>query len=197
MHRPNEPLAEALACGNIAHVLRQARASLKDPSRPYTPAERREHIGVGKVRATHLLQYVCSSQGLGGVGVMRACFYCRAEVSAVGAACMLDPDVTGRLTPHRDRWKPGSRRAGATGAVVGLLKLLVPAQLTLLLPSCVSSRMSSMPSMPSMLCHLTVLCDVSPCCQVCEAPNACSAREAFAPPRPKAARLSGATATAV
>ncbi|CAM9395885.1 unnamed protein product [Scytosiphon promiscuus] len=34
----NEPLSgEALASGNIAHVLRQARASLKDPSRPYTP----------------------------------------------------------------------------------------------------------------------------------------------------------------
>ena len=30
------------ASGNIAHVLRQARASLKDPSRPFTPTERRE-----------------------------------------------------------------------------------------------------------------------------------------------------------
>eukprot|EP00903_Cladosiphon_okamuranus_P010075 g9544.t1 len=34
---PEEPFAS----GNIAQVLRQARASLKDPSRPFTPTERR------------------------------------------------------------------------------------------------------------------------------------------------------------
>lgn len=36
------PQAPIIASGNIAKVLRQARASLKDPSRPFTPTERRE-----------------------------------------------------------------------------------------------------------------------------------------------------------
>lgn len=35
----------SFASGNIAQVLRQARASLKDPSRPFTPTERREWSG--------------------------------------------------------------------------------------------------------------------------------------------------------
>ncbi|CAM9300125.1 unnamed protein product [Ectocarpus sp. 12 AP-2014] len=39
--RQEENLREPFAAGNIAQVLRQARASLKEPSRPFTPTERR------------------------------------------------------------------------------------------------------------------------------------------------------------
>ncbi|CBN77447.1 conserved unknown protein [Ectocarpus siliculosus] len=42
--RQEENLREPFAAGNIAQVLRQARASLKEPSRPFTPTERRPSL---------------------------------------------------------------------------------------------------------------------------------------------------------